>query len=549
MGESIDAFIFRLSQHKTAWVQLQIRDRIAYLHRCIEGMLAVSEAWVEASCRAKGIALESPLVGEEWVVGPAAVLSHLRQLIKTLEAQGQPKPVARSRRADGQIIAQVFPDSIMDRLLWLGFKAEVWIEPGKPDTQGQFYREPPHQGQLALVLGAGNISAVGAMDALYKLFAEGAVVLLKMNPVNEYIGPFLVKAFDSLRQDGFFDVVSGDAEVGRYLCDHPDVDTIHITGSHHTYDAIAWGITPAEQQERKAKNQPRLHKPITAELGCVTPVLVVPGHWSRADLSNQARHIASMVTHNASFNCVAAKVVITAKGWPQRDAFLAELRQALARIPARQAYYPGAQQRYQAFLDHYPQAQVLGDHVLQSVPWTLVPDVPAVAGEYALTTEAFCGILAEVGLAAENAPEFLAKAVPFANDAIWGTLSCTVFVDPQTQKRHRVALEQAIADLRYGGIGINVWTGVIFQMGVTPWGAHPGHSLVDIGSGQGIVHNTYLFDYPQKSVVSVPFRIYPTPIWFADHRNPKQLAQRFALLQAKPDWGRFIRVVFAALKG
>lgn len=555
LDRSIESAIETLAKRKQAWIQLGLEERIAYLHRCIEGVMAVGEAWAEAACLAKGIDPNSSLAGEEWIAGPVATLLNLRQLVTALEAKGQPKPIAVRYGKNGQAIAphqefaQVFPDQWMDRLLWLGFKAEVWLEPGKPVTQGSFYREPPQTGKVALVLGAGNIASISAMDTLYKLFVEGEVVLLKMNPVNEYVGPFLAQAFGSLRQDGFFEVVYGGADLGSYLCQHPNVDTIHVTGSHHTHDAIVWGSTPTEQQQRKAARQPLLTKPITSELGCVTPVMVVPGRWSKADLKFQARHVASMVAHNASFNCVAAKVIVTAKGWPQREEFLAYLHQALANIPAREAYYPGAQERYQAFLDRYPQAKPLGERSPQIIPWTVIPDVKPAIGEYALTEEAFCGILAEVSLEAANAPDFLTQAVEFANATLWGSLSCVVLVDPATQRNCREELEGAIANLRYGGIGINAWTGAVFMLGVTTWGAFPGNALSDIGSGRGVVHNTYLFDYPQKSVLRAPFRIWPTPIWFADRRNLKQLAQRFAALQAKPTLKNFLRVLFSAVKG
>ena len=41
------------------------------------------------------------------------------------------------------------------------------------------------------MLGAGNQAAVPPLDILHKLVAEDAVVICKMNPVNEYVGPFL----------------------------------------------------------------------------------------------------------------------------------------------------------------------------------------------------------------------------------------------------------------------------------------------------------------------------------------------------------------------
>ena len=47
-------------------------------------------------------------------------------------------------------------------------------------------------GKVALVLGAGNQTAVAALDILHKLIAENAVIICKMNPVNEYAGPYLM---------------------------------------------------------------------------------------------------------------------------------------------------------------------------------------------------------------------------------------------------------------------------------------------------------------------------------------------------------------------
>ena len=53
----------------------------------------------------------------------------------------------------------------------------------------------PRRGRVALVLGAGNVSSIGPMDALYKLFVEDRVVLYKMHPVNAYLGPLLERGF------------------------------------------------------------------------------------------------------------------------------------------------------------------------------------------------------------------------------------------------------------------------------------------------------------------------------------------------------------------
>ncbi len=44
---------------------------------------------------------------------------------------------------------------------------------------------------MSLVLGAGNQIAVVCTDILNKLVVEGSVVICKMNPVNEYLGPII----------------------------------------------------------------------------------------------------------------------------------------------------------------------------------------------------------------------------------------------------------------------------------------------------------------------------------------------------------------------
>jgi hypothetical protein len=192
---------------------------------------------------------------------------------------------------------------------------------------------------------------------------------------------------------------------------------------------------------------------------------------------------------------------------------------------------------------------VLGTRSSEVVPWTLIPDVPTLAGEYALTEEAFCGLLAEVSIEANSAADFLTKAVDFANDRVWGTLSCTVLIDRQTQKKYHRELDTAIAKLKYGAIGVNIWSAMLFYFGSTTWGAYPGNSLTDIGSGVGFVHNSYLFDHPQKSVVYAPFRIFPIPAWFATHKNLLAMAHQVIKFEAEPTWQNLPAVLIAAIKG
>ena len=118
------------------------------------------------------------------------------------------------------------------------------------------------------------------------------------------------------------------------------------------------------------------------------------------------------------------------------------------------------------------------------------------------TTEAFCSLFGETPIAATQRAEFIDRAVAFCNDDLWGTLNVTLLVHPGSLRDPAVAaaVERAVANLRYGTIGVNYWAGANFTLGTTTWGAFPGHPLNDIQSGCGVVHNTLMFSQPQKSV-------------------------------------------------
>lgn len=550
--DEIDRAIARLASRRDAWVALTPVQRAELLERCIPKTLAVAESWVEAACQAKGIDPKSPRAGEEWLGGPMTTLRNLRLFAEALRQDGTPPIPSTHTRSDGQVVCEVFPQNTLDTLMWTGFKAEVWIEPGQEPTQGAIYRKKKKgetwQGKIGLVLGAGNVASIGPMDALYKLVVDDEVALVKTNPVNAYLQPFWEEAFKPLLDEGFFAVVRGGADVGEYLCNHPEIASVHITGSDRTHDVIVYG-PGAEGAKRKAEDRPLMTKPITSELGAVTPVIVVPGPWNLEDMKFQARHVAGMVANNASFNCNAAKVIVTSKSWPQREQFLELVHAALAQTPPRKAYYPGAHQRYQGFLDHYPQAEALAERTKDVVPWTVIPDVPAEKGEYALTNEAFCGVLAETAIEATDAADFLAKATEFANESCWGTLSCVVLIHPDTQKANERSFDAMLAGLKYGGIGVNCFAGVIYGLVVTTWGAFPGHTNQDIQSGRGVVHNALLLDHPQKSIVKAPFRINPTPAWFGDHKTGHILGPALCRFEASPSFLRLPAVIAAALRG
>ena len=183
--------------------------------------------------------------------------------------------------------------------------------------------------------------------------------------------------------------------------------------------------------------------------------------------------------------------------------------------------------------------------------WTIVRDLDAASDDPCFRVEAFCALTAETALDASDSADFLRRAVDFCNDQLRGTLSATILVDPRTRRRPGVAaaLERAVADLRYGTIGVNIWHAMGIMTGSTPWGAYPGHQIGDIQSGVGWVGNSYMFARPQKSVVRGPFVAWPLPAWFATHRNGASALRRFVDLQFSGSWLGVPALVVAALRG
>jgi acyl-CoA reductase-like NAD-dependent aldehyde dehydrogenase len=558
-ARAIDTALARLSEGARRWARAPIRDRISLALAMLEGTRRTAAAAVEAACAAKGIRLDSPQAGEEWLSGPYVTARVLRQLVRSLrqlERRGNTRVGRLSEAADGRLAVRVFPADPQDVLLFAGVRAEVHLLEGVDRAaldqgRARFHKAPDHDGLVCLVLGAGNINSIPATDVAFKLFNEGKACLLKVNPVNGYLGPVLEQAFAAAIQAGVLAVVQGGAAEGAYLAHHPAVGEVHVTGSERTHDAIVWGPPGPERAERQARGQPLLRKEITSELGNISPVLVVPGPWDAASLAAQAESVAGAVTHNASFNCNAAKLLVLPRGWPARDAFLAALTRALALAPARVPWYPGALDRYRGLTEgRDPEAVRRVGGGEGALPWTLVCGLDPAAPDPAFTTEPFCALLSETSVGSADPLEFLAEAVDFVNRKVWGTLAAHLVVHPRTLRDPRLgaAVEQAIRRLRYGTVAVDVWAGYGFAFGTTPWGAYPGSTPADVQSGRGFVHNTLMLEQIEKVVVRHPARTFPKPPYFPSHRTAHRLGPRMVELEAK-GWASLPGVVAAGVGG
>ncbi|MGW2202432.1 aldehyde dehydrogenase family protein [Streptomyces sp. NPDC001774] len=559
----LDRAVADLRAGAGTWAATPIEERTALLERLLPRIAERAAAMVADAAEAKGFAPDSPWAAEDWIGAPWALAQGVSAQLHVLHriAAGRPPvdPGAVHERG-GRAVVDVFPATGWDTLLQNGTTAQVWTKPGTTarqvlDRAAGEYRGRAGRPAVALVLGAGNVAAITPLDILYKLYAEGQTVLAKMNPVNDYLRPHFAYVFGEFVDQGWVRFVDGGADTGAYLAAHDHVDTIHVTGSERTHDAIVWG-TDEQAAERRRTDTPLNGKPFSSELGGVTPCIVAPGDWSAADFRYQAEHIVTSKMNNSGHNCVASQILILPRDWEGGDRLLGEIRRVLRELPPRADYYPGAESRLDAVLAAHPRAEVLGDGTCR----VLVPDVTA-EDDVLLTDEVFGSALGVVRLPGATPDAFLREAVDFANDKLPGTLGATLIVHPATERAHRAAVDSAVEQLRYGTVGVNAWCAIGFLLGYTPWGAYPGHTRQDIGSGIGFVHNAFLLEDVEKTVLRSPFApaprglftgspsLAPRPPYFVTHRTALTTLERLTRFTTAPSVAKLPALFASALRG
>ncbi|NKY32402.1 aldehyde dehydrogenase family protein [Nocardia speluncae] len=559
----IDAALSDLAQGEEKWSRLPLAGRRALLDRVRALTGQHAQEWVAAAARIKGLDATSPLVGEEWMSGPYAFATALAAVSRTLDSLEQGvSPLAKAKfgAAGNQVTVQVLPTSLYDELLLNGFRADIWLQRGVSSAAaranaGLAQLDPTRTHGIGAVLGAGNISSIAPLDTVYELIAHNRVVALKLNPVTDPLLPVLEKIFAPLIDLAVVRILTGGADIGGRLIAHEKVAHVHMTGSAATHDAIVWGTGP-DATARKAAGAPLLDKPISSELGGVSPTIVLPGRWSASDLRFQAEHIATQRLHNGGYNCVAAQAVIISAEWAQKDEFLKALAAALDRAPSRRAYYPGSDDRVAAARSTYPDARRLGGHGER----TLITGLDPTAAEQLYSTEYFAPVLGVVELP-ETGAAFAGAAVDTANERLTGTLGVNIVAHPDTIAALGTEFEDLIERLRYGTIAVNAWTAVGYLTPTASWGAYPGHTLDDVQSGIGVVHNAWLIDRIERTVVRGPFRpaprsllnrewaLTPKPPWFVTNRTAAQTGRLLTAFAAEPRWSRLPAIFASALRG
>ena len=216
----IDAAVDEVAGHAAAWAATPAAARADLLDQVLRDTMAAQDDWLRAACAAKGLEWASSEAGEELFAGIGTLVRLarvLRDSLRQIAQDGRPAfagPV--SQAVDGRLRVQIFPVTAYDRVVFPQTTAEVWMQPGVTrenleSGQAAAYADPAAHAGVSLVLAAGNVASLGPRDALSKLFVDGQVVVMKANPVNEYLVPHWDRALGALVRAGVLRIVTGGA--------------------------------------------------------------------------------------------------------------------------------------------------------------------------------------------------------------------------------------------------------------------------------------------------------------------------------------------------
>jgi aldehyde dehydrogenase (NAD(P)+) len=176
--------------------------------------------------------------------------------------------------------------------------------------------------------------------------------------------------------------------------------------------------------------------------------------------------------------------------------------------------------------------------------------------------EVFGTALAMKSLAYQDAESYLKAAIDYANNRLYGTLGANILIHPKTLRQiGQQRFEELLRELRYGTIAVNAWTGLAFLLAPCPWGGFPGGMAIDPQSGVGTVHNSFMLEKTERTVVFAPWRpfprglfslqftLLPRPPWFITNRRQHELGRLLTDFQFRPGWTKLPRIFINALAG
>jgi hypothetical protein len=110
--QGLDAVVASVAASRERWANTSVGERVGLLERVIADTLAAAPEWIADARRAKGIALGTPAVGEEWINLAIAVRNArlLRDSLRDIGRDGRPRlPGPLAAGPGGRVVAPGVP--------------------------------------------------------------------------------------------------------------------------------------------------------------------------------------------------------------------------------------------------------------------------------------------------------------------------------------------------------------------------------------------------------------------------------------------------------
>ncbi len=540
----IDRFITTLRTNSKEFNSISNVQLASMLEETISNIKEVSFFWATICSDNKGTT-KTPAEGEEWLGGPFASVLATQYYIKSLTNDDD---LTEKKYNSEENSYRVFPNNFIERITFPFIDAKVMFNKSMSFDDINKYRgfskryniDP----SITLVLGAGNFSSIPFLDVLYHLITRKSVILLKLNPVNEYLKPVFEKVFQNFIERGYIIVTTGNIDESKYMATHPGINHIHLTGSDKTFEDIVYGRELTEKERKSKSLSKNNNKPITSELGNVTPIIIHPGKWSTSDIKYQARKIVTAKLNNNGFNCIAAQVVVLPDGWGQTETLIKYVKYYMSKAKERKAYYPESIERLENLEKDKGYERV---NALSCVTPHLTREIKAYS-KYEID-EVWSSTIYFKKIEYTSVEDFANKAIDYCNNQLWGNLGVSVIIKDHDRKFNKHITNSYIDRLKFGTIAINEWAAIGYIIPQLPWGGFPGNRDNNIQSGQSVVHNSMLFESPLKGVVNTKFRISRLidPPWYVTNKKARRLFKNLTYYQIENSNINFLKLIFAAL--
>ena len=422
------------------------------------------------------------------------------------------------------------------------------------ESRAAFYRGRRHEGRTVLILGAGNLTCLPAMDVVTKLFNEAKVCLLKMSPINAYAGPLDrggVRRGDPARlprrgvRRGGRRRLPGESSRRRRGASDRLQRNLRCpgVGTAGTRAGVAQGArhaAPDEAGDGGARQRVARARGAGSVPG---PGAGLPGGEHRGRAGSQHRF---QLQH-------AAGAGRRREGGPPGEVSSTRSSARWVPHPLDLRTTPARRSVGGASPGH---AKVRGPWARPApsrLPWTLLPGLDA-------TDPTGDGIHGRTVLSdplGDRSRQRRSTRIPGARGGLRqqpalghagrGPRGPSLVAEGPANRRGSRASDRA-SSLWCRLDELVEWPSPS-SSARPPWGAFPASTPSDIQSGTGWVHNTPMLEGIEKAVLRHPITVVPKPTTFPSHRTAHVVLRRLTRMEERASWTRVPGVIAAAMRG